>query len=125
MSNSENEIDQEIEYLQKEIQVVVSEKKKIIKETEILRKRIKLLQNQDKEMKVKCTLQVKKLEERVKKKQYFINQSQNKQQKEVDKKTHPAHKQKELSNDFDKEHISILEEKKNKIKEIILNSLNK
>ena len=85
------------------------------------------MQNKDKEMKVKCTLQVKKLEERVKKKQYFINQSENKikQQKEVDKKTHPAHKQKELSNDFDKEHISILEEKKNKIKEIILNSLNK
>lgn len=72
-STNENEIDLEIEYFQREINLVINEKHKIIKDTEILKRRINLLRNQNKEIKVKCTTNLKKLEERVKKKQYFIN----------------------------------------------------
>ena len=72
IDNNEINLDQEILFLQKEINIVVNERKNLIKETEILKRRINLIKNQDTEMKSKCTLRLKKLEDRIEKKKTFF-----------------------------------------------------
>ena len=134
IDNNEKNLDQEILFLQKEINIVVNERKNLVKETEILKRRINLIKNQDNEMKSKCTLQLKKLEDRIEKKKHFFKESKMKfehkvkQEEEIKNKRNKIYqnKHKKSSSDTNLEindTHKILEEKKNKIKQVILQKL--
>jgi hypothetical protein len=131
-------IDDEITELQQEINFILKDKKQLTKENEIILKHINLLKQQDLDMRNKCNSQLKKMQDRINKKKSLYENNLNKsefkkraQQEQLIKKE-TIQQQRLISkqmNDYltysnNEDNKKELEEKKNKIKEILMQKCN-
>ena len=127
-------IDDEIAELQQEINFILKDKKQLTKENEIIMKHINLLKQQDLDMRNKCNSQLKKMQDRINKKKSLyennINKSEYKkriQQEQLIKKETVQQQRlisKQMNENLTRSNNGAnkkeLEEKKNKIKEILI-----
>jgi hypothetical protein len=131
-------IDDEITELQQEINFILKDKKQLTKENEIILKHINLLKQQDLDMRNKCNSQLKKMQDRINKKKSLYENNLNKsefkkraQQEQLIKKETIQQQRlisKQMNNYLtysnNEDNKKELEEKKNKIKEILMQKCN-